>query len=49
MVMESSGESGGGLTIPDVGDGIPYFGEMPNVALQRFPIGLMELMEKRLM
>ena len=32
MVMEFSGESGDGLTIPDVGDGVPYFREMPDVA-----------------
>ena len=25
MVMESSGESGDGLTIPDIGDGVPCF------------------------
>jgi len=25
MVMESSGESGDGLTILDVGDGVPHF------------------------
>ena len=44
MVMESSGESRDGLAILDVGDGVPCFGETPNVASQRFPRGLMELL-----
>ena len=33
MVMESSGESGDGLAVPDVGDGVPCFIETPDVAL----------------
>ena len=45
MVMESSSESGDGLAVPDVGDGVPYFRETPNVALQRFPRGLMEFIQ----
>ena len=45
MVMESSGESGDGLTVPDVGDGVPHFQEMSDVALQRFPRYLMELIQ----
>ena len=46
MVMESSGESEDGLTIPDVGDGVPHFQEMPDVASQRFPRFLMEFLQK---
>ena len=42
MVMESSSESRDGLAIPDVGDGVPCFGEVPDVASQRFSRGLME-------
>ena len=45
MVMESSSESRDGLAIPDVGDGVPCFGEVPDVALQRFPRGLMEFLQ----
>ena len=45
MVMESSGESGDGLAVPDVGDGVPCFGEAPNVASQRFLRGLMEFLQ----
>ena len=45
MVMESSSESGDGLAIPDVGDGVPYFGEAPDVASQRFPRGLIEFLQ----
>ena len=45
MVMESSGESGDGLTVPNVGDGVPCFGEMHDVASQRFPRGLMEFLQ----
>ena len=45
MVMESSGESGDGLTVPDVGDGVPCFQEMPDVASQRFPRRLMEFLQ----
>ena len=44
MVMESSGESGDGFAVPDVGDGVPCFREMPDVASQRFPRGLMEFL-----
>ena len=51
MVMESSGESGDGLTVPDLGmvmesygDGVPCFEEVPDVALQRFPRDLMEFL-----
>ena len=33
MVMEPSGESGDGLAVPDVGDGVPCFIETPDVAL----------------
>ena len=44
MVMESSGESGDGLAVPDVGDGVSYFGEAPDVASQRFPRGLMDFL-----
>ena len=44
MVMESSGESGDGLTIPDIGDGVPCFRETPDVASQRFPRRLMEFL-----
>ena len=32
MVMESSGESGDGLVVLDVGDGVPCFREAPDVA-----------------
>ena len=32
MVMESSCESGDGLAVPNVGDGVPCLGEVPNVA-----------------
>ena len=32
MVMESSGESEDGLAVPGVGDGVPCFGEVPDVA-----------------
>ena len=32
MVMESSGESGDGLTVLDVGDGVARFLETPDVA-----------------
>ena len=42
MVMESSCESGDGLAIPNVGDGVPCLRETPDVASQRFPRGLME-------
>ena len=45
MVMESSGESRDGLAVPDVGDGVPCFGEAPDVASQRFPRGLMEFLQ----
>ena len=45
MVMESSCESGDGLDVPDVGNGVPCFGETPDVALQRFPSGLMEFFQ----
>ena len=45
MVMESSGESRDGLVVPDVGDGVPYFREAPDVASQRFPRGLMEFLQ----
>ena len=45
MVMEYSSESGDGLAIPDVGDGVPCFGEVPDVASQRFPRGLMEFLQ----
>ena len=45
MVMESSGESGDGLAVLDVGNGVPCFGETPDVALQRFPSGLMEFFQ----
>ena len=45
MVMESSGESRNGFAIPDVGDGVPCFGEAPDVASQRFPRGLMEFLQ----
>ena len=44
MVMESSGESGDGLAVPDVGDGVPCLREVLDVASQRFPIGLMEFL-----
>ena len=45
MVMESFGESGDGLAVPDVGDGVPCFREVPNVASKRFPRGLMEFLQ----
>ena len=45
MVMESSGESGDGLAVPDVGDGVPCFREASNVASQRFPRSLMEFLQ----
>ena len=45
MVMESSGESRDGLIVPDVEDGVPCFGEVPDVASQRFPRGLMEFLQ----
>ena len=45
MVMESSCESGDGLAVPDVGDGVPCFGEAPDVASQRFPRSLMEFLQ----
>ena len=45
MVMESSGESGDGLAVPNVGDGVPCSGEAPDVASQRFPRGLMEFLQ----
>ena len=32
MVMESSGETRDGFVVLDVGDVVPYFGEMPDVA-----------------
>ena len=44
MVMESSGESGDGLTVPNVGDGVPCFREAPDLASQRFPRSLMEFL-----
>ena len=45
MEMESSGESGDGLIIPDVGDGVPCFREMHDVASQRFSRRLMEFLQ----
>jgi len=45
MVMESSIECGDGLTVPNVGDDVPCFREMPDVASQRFPRGLMEFLQ----
>ena len=45
MVMESSGESGDDLTVPDVGYGVPHFRETPDVASQRFPRRLMEFLQ----
>jgi len=44
MVMESFGESEDGFVVPDFGDGVPCFGEMLDVASQRFPRGLMEFL-----
>ena len=44
MVMESSGESGDGLAIPNVGDDVPCFGEAPDIASQRLPRDLMEFL-----
>ena len=32
LMVESSGESGDGLAVPDVENGVPCFGEMPDVA-----------------
>ena len=45
MVMESSSESGDDLTVPVVGDGVPCFEEVPNVASQRFPRSLIEFLQ----
>ena len=45
MVMVSSSKSGDGLAVPDVGDGVPCFGEAPDVASQRFPRSLMEFLQ----
>ena len=43
--MESSGESGDRLAVPDVGGGVPCFREAPDVASQRIPRGLMEFLQ----
>ena len=44
VMMESYGEGDNGLVVADVGDGVPRLRETPDVASQRFPSCLMELL-----
>ena len=44
MVEEPFGEGRDGLTVADVGDGVPCPREAPNEAAQGLPSGLMKLL-----